>query len=171
MKENLYTTDCIRSSSGKYVNVFDPDPSTILIEDIAHALSFAPRFGGHLPELFSVAQHSLNCMEAAPPSLKLQALMHDASEAYLLDMPRPIKHRMPEYQAIEEHLMEVIAKKFDIPWPLDPEIKVIDKLQLEREWELLMMQSKTSKFKPINVFNPPFSKIKFLQAFNRYAKV
>lgn len=50
--ENLYTTDCIRTSSGQYVNVFNPDPNTIKIEDIAHSLSMQCRFGGHLPYHF-----------------------------------------------------------------------------------------------------------------------
>ncbi len=76
MTENLYTPDCIRTFSGQYVNVFAPDPDTILIEDIAHALSQQCRFGGHLPEFYSVAQHCVICALAVPPEHALSALLH-----------------------------------------------------------------------------------------------
>ena len=56
MKENLYTPNCIRTFTGLYMNVFNPKPDMICIEDIAHALSQQPRFGGHLPRMYSVAQ-------------------------------------------------------------------------------------------------------------------
>jgi hypothetical protein len=61
MSENLNAVRSIRTISGLYVNVFEPDPKTLIIEDIAHALSNQPRFGGHLPKFYSVAQHSLLC--------------------------------------------------------------------------------------------------------------
>jgi uncharacterized protein len=78
--ENLYEPDCIRTYTGLYINVFNPKPEMIEIEDIAHALSFQCRFGGHLPKFYSVAQHSLNCSYLVKePALKLTALLHDAS--------------------------------------------------------------------------------------------
>lgn len=134
-KENLYTPDCIRTVSGQYVNVFDTDPNTILIEDIAHSLSHQCRFGGHLPSFFSVAQHCVNVSYCVPEEHAFAGLMHDASEAYLLDMPKPIKDRMPEYKAIERKLMQVIALKFGFNYPLHHEIKKADKAKLEDEWE------------------------------------
>src|SRR5665811_1025646 len=97
--ENLYTPNCIRTFTGIYMNVFEPTPEMISIEDIAHALTMQCRFGGHLPDFYSVAQHSLNCSYLIDnPKLKLTALLHDASEAYLLDIPRPIKNNLNNYK-------------------------------------------------------------------------
>ena len=139
MKENLYTPNSIRTVSGQYVNVFDPDPDTILIEDIAHALSQLPRFGGHLPKMYSVAQHSIACCILVPDEFKMEALLHDASEAYLLDMPRPIKENLPDYKKVEANLQEIICKKFNLPFPMNKVIKEIDKEMLEFEWNVLML--------------------------------
>lgn len=138
--ENLYTPDCIRTVTGKYVNVFDPDPDTICIEDIAHSLSHQCRFGGHLPVFYSVAEHSLACCALAKTEHKLEALLHDASEAYLLDIPKPIKNRLPDYKTIEDNLMRVIAEKFGFPYPLSSYVKDVDKFALESEWEMLMLE-------------------------------
>ena len=141
MTENLYTPDCIRTFSGQYVNVFDPDPDTILIEDIAHALSHQCRFGGHLPMYYSVAQHSVLCAVSAPSEHALAALLHDASEAYMLDIPSPIKNRLPEYKKLEDNLMQVIAKKFGFQYPLHEEVKKADKMLLEWEWDRFVLKN------------------------------
>lgn len=138
-KENLFTPDCIRTHSGRYLNVFDPNPDDILIEDIAHALSFQPRFGGHLPKFYSVAQHSVLCAEIAAPPDQFASLMHDASEAYLCDIPRPIKQHMPEYKKIEDKLQSIIAAKFGFEYPHSAEVHRVDNLLLQIEWETLML--------------------------------
>lgn len=160
-QENLNTPQSIRTVSGRYVNVFDADPDTIVIEDIAHALAHLPRFGGHLPDFFSVAQHSVMCMIEAPANLKLEALMHDASEAYLLDLPRPIKREIPHYRIIEDKLMLIIADKFGFRYPLDPVVKEIDQFQLEKEWHNLML-ARTGK---IVCLSPTMAKQSFLRHF------
>lgn len=141
MTENLYTPDCIRTFSGQYVNVFDPDPDTILIEDIAHALSRQCRFGGHLPKFYTVAQHSVLCAVSVPSEHALAALLHDAGEAYMLDIPSPIKNRLPEYKKIEDNLMQVIAKKFGFQYPLHEEVKKADKMLLEWEWDRFVLKN------------------------------
>jgi uncharacterized protein len=135
MTENLYTPKSIRTYSGKYVNVFDPNPEDILIEDIAHSLSNQCRFTGHVPHFYSVAQHSLIVAKMATDEYKLAALLHDASEAYLVDLPSPIKREIPEFKQIEERLLKVIAEKFGFEYPLPDEVHRLDKLVLEREWE------------------------------------
>lgn len=62
MTESLYTPNCIRTFTGIYMNVFDPTDEMICIEDIANALSHQCRFAGHLPNFYSVAQHSVQCI-------------------------------------------------------------------------------------------------------------
>lgn len=119
----------------------------ICIEDIAHALSYQCRFGGHLPKFYSVAQHSLNCSYLMDnKELKLAALLHDASEAYLLDIPRPIKQGLSNYKEIEDGLMKLIAEKFGFEYPLHSEVKKIDELMLQLEWDCLMLNKATWEF-------------------------
>lgn len=137
--EDLHTPNCIRTHSGIYMNVFEPTLDMICIEDIAHALSNQCRFGGHLPNFYSVAQHSILCSMGVDQKYKLQALMHDASEAYILDFPTPIKKNIPQYKEIEDKLMVLIAEKFGFNYPFDKEIKMIDNKMLEFEWNHLML--------------------------------
>jgi uncharacterized protein len=165
MTENLNAVRSIRTISGQYVNVFEPNPDTLLISDIAHALSHQCRFGGHLPRFYSVAQHSLLCYLMAKEDEKFDALMHDASEAYLLDMPKPIKVELSEYNAIEDNLMNVLAKKFGFNYPKSPEVERVDILLLNWEWEVIMLDKKDSKFGPIDCMTPEEAKREFLRTF------
>lgn len=129
------------------MNVFEPTPEMICIEDIAHALSYQCRFGGHLPKFYSVAQHSLNCSYLIEDkALKLEALLHDASEAYLLDIPRPIKSGLTNYKQIEEGLMRVIFAKFGLLYPIHEKVKEIDEIMLQLEWDVLMLNKNTWEF-------------------------
>ena len=139
MIENIYT-DSIRTYTGKYVDVFAPTADMICIEDIAHALSNTPRFGGHLKYFYSVAQHSLSCAKCMD-DYKLEALLHDASEAYLTDMPSPIKKRMSQYKEVEDGLMKVIAEKFGFQYPLPDEVHKADAKMLKIEWNLLVIMN------------------------------
>lgn len=128
----------IKTYTGKYLDVIDPDPTNICIEDIAHALSYTARWGGHSTHMLNVAQHS--CQVAAYLEAKgrdkriiLQGLMHDASEAYLGDMPSPIKKHLPKYQNIEYGLMTIIADKLQFDWPEFEEVRHADKAILTAE--------------------------------------
>lgn len=143
-EENLWTPRSIRTRSGIYVNVFEPKPEMFCIEDIAHALSMAPRFGGHLPFHYSVAQHSINVARSVRDEFKLQALMHDASEAYLMDLPSPIKADMPYYKYVEYRLMTCIASAMRFPWPMTDTVKAADRMLLELEWKVLMLEERMS---------------------------
>jgi 5'-deoxynucleotidase YfbR-like HD superfamily hydrolase len=151
MLSTLYTPDCIRTYTGRFVNVFQPTPEMICIEDIAHSLSQQCRFGGHLAQFYSVAQHSLNCASLVSSAHAKAALLHDASEAYLMDIPSPIKAKMPEYKKIEHDLMIVIAQALGFAYPLSDEVKQIDKEMLELEWQALAVGTSTparAYFKP-----------------------
>lgn len=164
--ENLYTPGCIRTFTGKYINPCKPDQELICIEDIAHALSMQPRFGGNLPVFYSVAQHCIKVAELVNPSLRLAALLHDASEAYLIDVPRPVKEQLTNYRDIEENLMCVIAAKFGFYWPMHPDIKEADETRLAREWEVYMLNTEPlSWIKPMSF---EAAKRVFIQSFNQY---
>jgi uncharacterized protein len=132
----------IRTYHGFYVNVVDPDPATINIFDIAHHLSLINRWCGASEEGISVAQHSLIVAELVdgPQELKLCGLLHDATEAYMQDIPSPIKALFPEYIKIEHNLMSVIAKKFGLKYPFPEEIKIKDLKTLQIEWKSCILQ-------------------------------
>ena len=135
--------DCwIQVASGKAFPVLAPAPEDIDINDIAHALSRQCRFGGHVKvEHYSVAQHSVLCSQyVSDPDYALQALLHDAAEAYCVDLPRPIKNcgLIDGYRTIEDGIFKVIAEKFDIPEKLDPSVKVVDVRMLMTEQRDLM---------------------------------
>jgi len=163
--ENLYKKNCIRTRSGKYFNFLEPREEDIEIEDIAHALSMLPRFGGHLAQYYSVAQHSVECYYLADPEDQLQALMHDASEAYLLDIPSPVKQHLRDYKYAEQKIMKLIAKKYKFQWPLRDNVKKIDTFMLEREWNHLMIQD--HEHPGIQPWDQKLAKAKFLEAWHR----
>ena len=109
----------IRTYTGKQFWPLMPRIEDIDIEDIAHSLSMQCRFGGHARYHYSVAQHCvLICERTKADGLttttRLAALLHDASEAYLVDFPRPVKQLMPEYAVAEERLQSVIHRRFQV---------------------------------------------------------
>lgn len=168
VKENLYEVDCIRTFTGIYMNVFEPTLEMICIEDIAHALSMQCRFGGHLPRFYSVAQHSFYCADSVSFKYYLQALMHDASEAYLMDIPRPIKGRLTNYKEIENKLMLLIAEKFGFEYPLSETVKWADERMLEWEWRHIMLSENITE---PDCWHPREAEIKFLQAYSQFAPI
>ena len=130
----------LQTVSGRFVNPFDPDPDQLDAADIARALANVCRFGGHARSFYSVAQHSVivsELVEARGGDAEdaFAALMHDATEAYLGDMPHPIKHRSPlgaAFKAAEDHLEAAIRDRFAIRADV-PEIKRVDRALLATE--------------------------------------
>lgn len=107
----------ITTYTGKHFDPAQPNIEKIDIRDIAHALSLTCRGNGHVKTFFSVAQHCINCAREAEARklsgrIILACLLHDASEAYMSDVPRPLKPSMPEYLQTEERLLDVIYTKF-----------------------------------------------------------
>lgn len=102
----------INTLSGKHLDFTNISPDSICIEDIAAALSNICRFTGHLEEFYSVAQHSVRVSYLVPPEFALEALMHDAAEAYCNDISSPLKALLPEYRVIEDRIEAVIRSKF-----------------------------------------------------------
>lgn len=99
---------------GRTLSLLRPDPALIDIGDIAHALALTCRFGGHARQFYSVAQHSVLVSRNVAPVIAKEALLHDAAEAYLGDIIRPLKHLLPDYQAIEHTWEHAIATAFDL---------------------------------------------------------
>jgi len=108
----------------------DAKPSQIHLEDIAHALSMQCRWNGHTRWFYSVAQHCVLASDICPPGCRRESLIHDATEAYMSDVPRPVKAQMPEFKAVEERLMEVIMRRFGLRYPLPPAVHVADNIML-----------------------------------------
>lgn len=105
--------------TGNKIDPMNMTTSDISIQDIAHALSLTCRGGGHVSYFFSVAQHSINCMNEAKARgwserLQLACLLHDASEAYISDIIRPVKAHLSNYLEIESSIMNVILERFGL---------------------------------------------------------
>lgn len=131
----------IQTVSGHRFNPFEPDSGQIDIVDIATALANQCRFGGHTRTFYSVAQHSclvsdLVRQHGAGPADALWALLHDASEAYLVDLPHPIKHRSEQgklYAAAESGIQAAICDRFGLPAEPPESLKAIDRSLLATE--------------------------------------
>ena len=122
----------IQTFTGRQVWPLNPKVEDIDIVDIAHALSSICRFTGHCRNFYSVAEHSVFASWYCPDE-PLWALLHDASEAYIADVAKPIKSFIGDYKEIEERLEKVIAEKFGLSWPMPPCVKEIDRVMLATE--------------------------------------
>jgi 5'-deoxynucleotidase YfbR-like HD superfamily hydrolase len=130
----------IQTVSGRWVDPLDPQPESLDIGDIAQALSNQCRFGGHSRAFYSVAQHSVIVCDLvlerrAGREAALAALLHDAGEAYLVDLPHPLKHRSalgPPYREAEARMEAAIRERFGVG-RLDPELKALDRRLLATE--------------------------------------
>ena len=130
----------IQTLSGRRVNPLDAAPEDIDPADIARALSNLCRFGGHSKAFYSVAQHSAIVCDlleerGATPDELMAALLHDAAEAYLGDLPHPLKHRSElgaAFRVAEKRLEAVIVERFALP-EAAARIKPLDKALLAAE--------------------------------------
>lgn len=134
MQINDAPKNCIRTFSGAYVNLLDPKPETIHIEDIAWALSGIRRWNAQCHSELTVGMHSLRCATYGGKDA-LELLMHDATEAYLGDVMSPLKKLLPDYQKIEARLSVVIANKWSLRYPYPEDVHLIDSIQLLEEWD------------------------------------
>lgn len=131
----------IQTYTGKQFWALDPRPEEVDIEDIAHSLSMLCRFNGHCKEFFSVAEHSTIMTKLLyTTNEKKWALLHDAAEAYITDIPKPIKNCLPEFKEIEDNILRAIATKFELEYPIPPQIKDADLLMLSTEREILLSE-------------------------------
>ncbi len=147
----------ITTVTGIHFYPLDPNPDDIDIKDIAHALSLICRANGHFRHFYSVAQHCIACAEEAiergySPEVILGCLLHDASEAYLCDVTRPVKKHIPQYLRAEEKLQEVIWKRFIGRELTDAEKKLIFEIDddiLSMEFHLLMPEDLNEDYRKL----------------------
>lgn len=169
------------SSSGRQVFPMNLAPEDIEPEVIAHALGNLCRFGGHCTRFYSVAQHSVHVAEQLPESLRLQGLLHDATEAFVGDVIRPLKRRLTGYADIEELVWRAVAQRFGLPEVLDPAVKAADNRMLLTEkrdlvpphsWKWTEEQVADITARPydfeVSPWSPEQSRSMFLRYYGRY---
>ncbi len=130
--------DWLQTYLGGKFYPLDPRPDEIFIEDIAHSLAMQCRYAGHSLRFYSVAEHCYHVSYAVLQENALWGLLHDASEAYIQDIIRPVKPYLANYKGIEEKVMRAIATKFDLEWPMPDEVKAADYSILANEKEAVM---------------------------------
>ena len=123
----------ILTSLGLYFNLQEPDPADVDIDDIAYALSNICRFTGHVHTYYSVAEHCYRASLIVPSLYALQALLHDAAEAYIGDVSSPLKRLLPDYRAIEERVEAAVLTHFKLPLKPHPCVKQADLVMLATE--------------------------------------
>ena len=134
----------ITTHSGRQFFPLSPREEDIEIEDIAHHLSLINRFSGATREPYSVAEHSVRVSYLLPPNLALWGLLHDAPEAYILDMATPIKMNTNlgfVYRGVEKGIMRVICRKFGLSEEEPPEVKIADRIMLVTEKRDLLIHN------------------------------
>lgn len=155
---NDYNPDVawIQTYSGRAFNPTEPHSDSIVIQDIAHSLSMQCRFSGHVKVFYSVAQHSVLASYLCHPDDALWGLLHDASEAYLVDIPSPLKRSglFDNYIELEKKVMNAIVDRFDLPRDEPASVKVADKTLLSMEARDLMSPLHPDWHNPIEP--PPF---------------
>lgn len=116
----------IQTYTGKAFHLDDPSPDDVDKRDIAHALSMICRYGGHTSKFYSVGEHCVLMSYMVQPENALAALLHDATEAYVSDMVRPLKRMLPEYEKIEQRVWEAICTVYGLSTDLPAEVKEAD---------------------------------------------
>jgi hypothetical protein len=174
-------TPFIETFTGTAFTPLAPRASDVRIEDIAHSLSNQCRFSGHVREFYSVAEHSLRVswlLKAwgEDEDVQLWGLLHDASEAYLVDLPTPLKQAEfgAEYRRAEHTLMRVICERFALAEPMPEPVRIADAVLLATEardlmphkpehWRGLMVRPLDERISPMQ---PGVAKAVFLSWFD-----
>ncbi len=173
---DMITTPYVSTYLGNRFYPLVPRIDHIAIEDIAHGLAYQCRFNGQTHEFYSVAQHSLIVSSLVPTDLRLAALLHDAAEAYLGDMVKPLKVLLPAFAAIEDQVSAMIATAFGVDFSDYAPIKRADLIALATEKRDLMPHSteRWAYLDPIRALperivtmSPSLAKEEFLREFAR----
>ncbi len=169
----------IQTSRGEKFHPLDPQQQEINIIDIAHALSMQCRFTGHTQSFYSVSQHSVYVSRYCDPEDAMWGLLHDASEAYIADVSRPVKHlaEMEAYRKTEANLMLAICRKFGLserePWSVKEadnflvEVEARDLMSPEgMKWKWSEAAIRGRELKISRTWLPEEAKERFLLRFN-----
>jgi uncharacterized protein len=124
--------------SGRLFDLVNPEANEITIEDIAHGLAHTCRYTGQCNWFYSVAQHSVLVSQVVAPEFAFAALMHDAAEAFIGDISRPLKSLLSEYRTLEEKVEQAIFKRFGLAWPVPEEVRKADDAVMLAEMKVLM---------------------------------
>ncbi|PSP15257.1 hypothetical protein BRC62_07820 [Halobacteriales archaeon QH_10_67_13] len=114
----------VETYTGGGFDLFDPDPVDVRLPDIAAGLAHTCRFGGHCRTFYSVAHHSLHVsreLADAGPRLALLGLLHDAGEAYVGDVPRPLKSKLETVERLEAEILDAVWEGLGVAAPTDEE--------------------------------------------------
>lgn len=122
----MTTKDYITTRAGTQFSLSKMNVEDVDITDIAHALSMNCRFNGHVDRFYSVAQHCVIVSFAVPPEYAFEGLMHDASEAFIPDMPRPFKQHIDGMDKYEDELMSRLAAFHGFRYPLPDDVRYVD---------------------------------------------
>lgn len=179
MTKEAMPSNAIQTHSGGFFDLHESGPEAIKIEDIAQSLSMQCRYNGHIRMFYSVAEHSVLVAkwvlnQTGDYQLALEALLHDASEAYLCDIPRPFKRVLTQYKELEQRVEKLVALAFGLVHPWAPLIMEADLRILADEKKVLMLHNREwpgmDGIQPLGVriigLTPAAAKILFLEAFN-----
>jgi 5'-deoxynucleotidase YfbR-like HD superfamily hydrolase len=128
----------MQTYTGKLVDLAHFTEADVRLPDIAHALSLINRYTGHTIAPYSVAQHSVMVSQLCAPEDAAWGLLHDASEAYLGDVARPLKVLLPDYVDLEHHVQRTIGRCFGLSWPIPASVKEADNRALMAEKRVLL---------------------------------
>jgi uncharacterized protein len=123
--------------SGAWFDFGSPRTSDFTVEDIAHGLANICRYSGQCCRFYSVAEHSLLVSEVAE-GFEFEALLHDAAEAFIGDITRPLKQMLPDFKRIEAAVQGAIMERFGVTSRLSPQIKDADLRVLAAEQRQIM---------------------------------
>lgn len=135
---NVATGPTITLASGAQFDFLDPHGSEFTIEDVAHGLAHVCRYAGQCRGFYSVAEHSMLVARVVEPRLALEALLHDAAEAFIGDVTRPLKQLLPEYKRIEAIVEDAIVERFGLDRDRLKAVKEADLRVLAAEQQQVM---------------------------------
>lgn len=168
----------MQTATGGMFWPLDPRPDEVCIEDIAAALSKMCRYAGHCTRFYSVAEHSVIVSHYVADEYALWGLLHDAAEAYVIDVPRPLKPFLDNYKAIENTVMNAVCEKFGLTPGMPEEVKRVDDAILADEKRHIMVPSPAEWVLPqpplglnmIQGWEPRDAEREFLARFNQLTK-
>lgn len=171
MNVQHHISDFIQTYTGRKFFPMQPCAEDVNIHDIAHALSNLCRYAGHCEYFYSVAQHSYFVSFEVPKEHALTALMHDATEAYCVDVPRPLKKYLTNYAEIEHGIWQAVATRYGLPIIMPECVHWADNAVLLAEKEQIMKESAPWSISGdparilIQKWTPQFAEEMFLQRF------